>query len=57
MCMMDNQPVDEYASPCGNCPDYLAVCAPVIYRGFIAGAECDFCACDFCPQEDCPERC
>lgn len=56
MCMMDNQPVDGYTSPCGSCPDYLAVCAPVIQDGYVAGAECDFSVCGFCPIAYCPER-
>lgn len=56
MCAMDNQPVDGYVGLCGSCPDYLSVCSPVIYGGFLAGAECDLSACEFCTLIDCPER-
>ena len=55
MCMMNNQPVSTYCSPCVKCPEYLNSCLPVIINGFIYG-ECDFVACEFCNYEDCQER-
>lgn len=55
MCMMNNQPVSTYCSPCGRCSEYLASCSPVIINGFVFG-ECDLVACEFCGYEDCQER-
>lgn len=55
MCMRNYQPVNEYLSPCGSCPDYLYTCKPIIVDGFIFG-ECDLVACEFCSCEDCEER-
>lgn len=55
MCMRNYQPVNEYLSPCGSCPDYLYTCKPIIVDGFIFG-ECDLVACEFCGCEDCEER-
>lgn len=54
MCRMNYQPVNEYSSPCGNCPEYLINCMPVIVDSIIIG-ECDLVACEFC-DEDCVER-
>lgn len=38
MCMMNNQSVGEYNSPCGSCPEYLNRCMPreytVFYRAY-----------------------
>lgn len=56
MCRMDGQPVDEFKSPCGSCPDYLSTCMPVIVDGFVYG-ECDFSACEFCCCPECPQSC
>ena len=53
MCMMNNQSVGEYNSPCGSCPEYLNSCMPVIINGFIFG-ECDLYYCEFC---HCNENC
>ncbi|MBQ6886057.1 MAG: hypothetical protein IJN54_00885 [Lachnospiraceae bacterium] len=55
MCMMNYQPVNEYCSPCGRCPEYLCSCMPVVVNGLVAG-ECDLIACEFCNYEDCQER-
>lgn len=35
MCLMNQQPVNEYYSPCGKCPEYLNSCIPVIINGYI----------------------
>lgn len=32
---MNQQPVNEYYSPCGKCPEYLNSCIPVIINGYI----------------------
>lgn len=53
MCMMNNHLVGEYGIPCGNCPEYLNTCKPVIVGGFVFG-ECDICYCEFCSYH---ERC
>lgn len=55
MCMRNNQPVSEYCSPCGRCPEYLVSCKPVIFKGLIVG-ECDLVACEFCDYEECEKR-
>ena len=55
MCLINYQPVNEYCCPCGNCPEYLNSCLPVIINGLIYG-ECDLVACEFCNYEDCQER-
>jgi hypothetical protein len=47
MCLRNHQPVDEYSSPCGSCPEYLTSCMPVIIDSFVFG-ECDICYCEFC---------
>ena len=47
MCMMNNQPVNAYNTPCSHCVEYLTTCMPVIINGFIFG-ECDLCYCEFC---------
>lgn len=47
MCMKNYQPVSEYNSPCGTCPEYLNSCMPVIVEGYIFG-ECDLSYCEFC---------
>ena len=41
MCVKNNQPVGEYNSPCGSCPEYLNSCMPVVANGFLI--ECDLC--------------
>lgn len=52
MCIMNNQPVNEYNSPCGSCPEYLNSCMPVIVNGFLI--ECDLCYCEWCScYDDC----
>lgn len=51
MCMMNNQPVTAYNTPCGHCTDYLNTCMPVIINGFIFG-ECDLSYCEFCSRYD-----
>lgn len=53
MCLKNYQPVSEYNSPCGSCPEYLNSCMPVILDGFIFG-ECDLCYCEWC---SCYEEC
>lgn len=56
LCLMNNQPVNEYCSPCGKCPDYLNSCMPIVINGYIFG-ECDLVACEFCDfEEECLER-
>lgn len=35
MCMKNNQPVNEYNSPCGSCPEYLNSCMPVVIMVFL----------------------
>lgn len=47
MCMKNHEPVSEYNSPCGSCPEYLNTCMPVVVNGFIFG-ECDLCYCEWC---------
>ena len=47
MCLKNNQPVNEYRCPCGECSEYLNSCMPVIINGFILG-ECDLYYCEFC---------
>ena len=54
MCMMNYQPINEYCCPCGNCPEYLSTCKPIVINSFIFG-ECDLCYCEFC-NEDCVEK-
>ena len=52
MCMKNNQPINEYNSPCGSCPEYLNSCMPVVINGFLI--ECDLCYCEWCScYEDC----
>ena len=53
MCMMNGKPVCEYHSPCGNCPDYLCTCMPIVVEGFLFG-ECDTSYCEYC---DCYDEC
>lgn len=55
MCLRNNQPVNEYQSPCGSCSEYLNSCMPVIVKGYIFG-ECDLVACEFCDCDECNER-
>lgn len=52
MCLKNYQPVNEN-TPCGNCPDYLSTCMPIIIDSFIYG-ECDLCYCEWC---DCYYKC
>lgn len=53
MCMKNNQPVNEYNSPCGSCPEYLNSCMPIVVDGFICG-ECDLYYCEWCScYDDC----
>lgn len=47
MCLLNHQPVNEYNSPCGKCPEYLNSCIPAIINGYIFG-ECDLCYCEWC---------
>ncbi len=54
MCLINNQPVDGFCSPCGRCPEFLGTCMPLVINGFIFG-ECDLCYCEFC-DEECEER-
>ncbi len=54
MCMKNFEPVNEFCSPCGRCPEYLNTCKPLIIGGYVFG-ECDMNYCEFCDQE-CEER-
>lgn len=55
MCLRNNQPVNEYSSPCDTCADFLNTCMPIIIDGFIWG-ECDLYYCEFCScYEECNE--
>lgn len=45
---MDYMPVGGHFGPCGECPEYLASCMPIVRDGFIFG-ECDLSYCEFCP--------
>ena len=47
-CLMNGTPVSEYNSPCGSCCEYLHTCRPVIFNGYLSGAECDLNACEWC---------
>lgn len=50
--MMNNQPVGEYNSPCGSCPEYLNSCMPIVRNSFLI--ECDLCYCEWCScYDDC----
>lgn len=53
MCLLNNQPVGNYGSPCGTCSEYLNSCMPVVIEGFLYG-ECDICFCEYC---SCYEEC
>jgi len=56
-CLMNGMPVTEYNSPCGGCSLYLHTCRPVIFNGYLSGAECDLCACEWCGYyEECYTR-
>ncbi len=55
MCLKNNQPVNEYHSPYGSCPEYLNTCMPVIMNGYIFG-EYDCFYSEWCTCEECDER-
>lgn len=53
MYMKNNQPVNEYSSPCVNCSEYLNNYMPIVVDGFICG-ECDLSYCEWCScYDDC----
>ena len=53
MCLMNQQPISGYNSPCGQCPEYLNTCLPIVISGYLWG-ECDQCYCEFCSYyEEC----
>ncbi|MBP1561171.1 MAG: hypothetical protein J6C96_08030 [Oscillospiraceae bacterium] len=42
----------EMPSCCRCCPLYLEACMPVIWNGYLCGAECDINYCEYCPYFD-----
>ena len=55
ICILQGKQVTpEMPSTCNQCALYLNTCSPVIYNGYLTGAECDMNYCEYCPvYEDC----